>query len=70
MWLTSNLTLDQPPQQLRPYHDPELIQKLEVTLRKTAAYLSKVNVASWWESWLHQAWQWTFSSEPQVSEGR
>ena len=58
------------PRVIQPYFDPDVLNKLDTTIKKAAAYLERASVASWWKSWLMHARHHTTPSETQNIEGK
>ena len=40
------------PQVVPPLYDSEIVNKIEKTISKIAAYLHKADASKWWENWL------------------
>ena len=65
----STLPRDHPVPTLRPCSvgpcfDPEVLGKVEATIRKTGAYLNKAGTMSWWRLWIADARKYVTPLEP------
>lgn len=59
MLLISPPDIQKPPASFLPFFQSEDLEKLQVTIRKIAAYLEKAGADEWWLSWLDKAFKCT-----------